>query len=600
MKKHLLSVLFIALFSGISFGQITIAGPTFVKTYNPTWGNWVDDPGNSSGKIYVIPNYSGTNLVYEYSNMANLLSNTIAFTYTLPSNFAGTGHVVWNGNLYYNKTGTNNIVKYNLATQTQLLDVSLPNAGSMNTYHYQWGGYSDIDLAVDEVGLWAIYSTAANSGSVVISQLNPNTLVPMSTQTTSTKPKQQLGQTIMVQGMAYFIDSYSTQNTTISYKFDTGSGVTSTTNIPFSNPASSYLTSLVYNPSTKILFAWNNGGLYTYTVTPNMNILCSAPSNSYCPGANLVVSYTASGTFSAANTFSVELSNAAGSFGSPTTIGTVTSTTSGTIAATIPMTTPPGIGYRIRVVSSVPPVIGTNNGSDITIHPLPNISATASSTSVCLGNTVTLNANGASTYTWTGGVTNGVAFSPTATASYTCSGITSVGCTGGTTAVVGVTVNPLPSLTVTSTSTLLCSGQSATLTASGATTYSWTTGSNTSTTIVNPSSTATFTVAATLNGCNNTTSFTQSVSTCAGINSFSGINPEFKVFPNPNNGEFSLISGTDLSLEILNELGEVVKYVSLNANNEHKVQINGLSSGIYFVKTKGSDFHSSVKIIVTK
>jgi len=61
----------------------------------------------------------------------------------------------------------------------------------------------------------------------------------------------------------------------------------------------------------------------------------------------------------------VELSNAAGSFASPSTIGTLTATGSGTVTATMP-TTAQGTGYRVRVVSTNPAVTGSNNGSNIT------------------------------------------------------------------------------------------------------------------------------------------------------------------------------------------------------------------------------------------
>ena len=61
-------------------------------------------------------------------------------------------------------------------------------------------------------------------------------------------------------------------------------------------------------------------------------------------------------------------SDATGSFASPTNIGTLTSTTSGTINATIPAV-PTGTAYRIRVISSTPAIIGTDNGTDLNINP---------------------------------------------------------------------------------------------------------------------------------------------------------------------------------------------------------------------------------------
>jgi hypothetical protein len=99
--------------------------------------------------------------------------------------------------------------------------------------------------------------------------------------------------------------------------------------------------------------------------------------NSLCAGSNLNVPYTATGTYNTSNTFIGQLSDANGSFATPVNIGSVSSQTSGSITATIPETTPPGTGYRIRVISNDPEVIGADNGSDITVKALPAITCPA-------------------------------------------------------------------------------------------------------------------------------------------------------------------------------------------------------------------------------
>jgi hypothetical protein len=80
----------------------------------------------------------------------------------------------------------------------------------------------------------------------------------------------------------------------------------------------------------------------------------------YCAGGAISVPYTigGSGSFNGGNVFTAELSDAFASFASPTPIGTLTSTTSGTIAAVIPVSTPAGTQYVVRVTSSDPLVIG--------------------------------------------------------------------------------------------------------------------------------------------------------------------------------------------------------------------------------------------------
>ncbi|MBL0031102.1 MAG: hypothetical protein IPP27_02590 [Bacteroidetes bacterium] len=66
--------------------------------------------------------------------------------------------------------------------------------------------------------------------------------------------------------------------------------------------------------------------------------------------------------------FTAQLSDAAGSFTNPVDIGSVTSTTFGSITATIPNSTPAGAGYRIRIVSSSPVRIGDDNLVDLHVN----------------------------------------------------------------------------------------------------------------------------------------------------------------------------------------------------------------------------------------
>ncbi|MCW3078518.1 MAG: hypothetical protein JWO32_3127, partial [Bacteroidetes bacterium] len=69
----------------------------------------------------------------------------------------------------------------------------------------------------------------------------------------------------------------------------------------------------------------------------------------------------------------------------------------------------------------------------------PTVIASPSSTTICNSQSAVLTGGGASTYTWTGGVVNATAFTPTGTASYTVTGTNASGCTN--TAVASVNVN---------------------------------------------------------------------------------------------------------------------------------------------------------------
>lgn len=103
------------------------------------------------------------------------------------------------------------------------------------------------------------------------------------------------------------------------------------------------------------------------------------------PDANVVVPFTVSGSLNPGNTFTAQLSDASGSFVSPVSIGTLVSTTSGNINATISHLTPAGNGYRIRVVSSNPGILGSDNGSDLIVDQFNNSVSPSSTQNINYG-----------------------------------------------------------------------------------------------------------------------------------------------------------------------------------------------------------------------
>lgn len=136
----------------------------------------------------------------------------------------------------------------------------------------------------------------------------------------------------------------------------------------------------------------------------------------------------------------------------------------------------------------------------VTVNPLPAINAGADQP-VCAGSTVTLTAIGGTAYTWDNGITNGVAFTPAATTTYTVTGTDANGCEN--TDQVTVTVNPLPAVNA-GNDVSICAGASTTLSGSGAATYAWDNGV-TDGAAFTPAATATYTVTGTdANGCVNT------------------------------------------------------------------------------------------------
>ncbi len=121
-------------------------------------------------------------------------------------------------------------------------------------------------------------------------------------------------------------------------------------------------------------FAWNAPALASpgtlntgQTISPciTTGLVTGAPFTVDCTAPTTdagSVAFTSSGTFGGGNIYSVQLSDASGSFLSPTVIGTLASTAnSGSINFTIPAATPTGAGYLVRVVSDNP--ISTGSAS---------------------------------------------------------------------------------------------------------------------------------------------------------------------------------------------------------------------------------------------
>ena len=122
----------------------------------------------------------------------------------------------------------------------------------------------------------------------------------------------------------------------------------------------------------------------------------------FCAGDMVKVPYSAAGgAFNPTNIFTAQLSDSAGDFTSYDSIGYAATSSSGTIVGQIPYNVSKSTHYRIRVVSNSPIVIGTDNGSDITIYGLPAGLSGFDST-LCSGTKVTLGQKsvGGVSYSW--------------------------------------------------------------------------------------------------------------------------------------------------------------------------------------------------------
>lgn len=154
-----------------------------------------------------------------------------------------------------------------------------------------------------------------------------------------------------------------------------------------------------------------------------------------------------------------------------------------------------------------------------------------------------------------------------------------------------------PSISATTSSDTLCPGQTATLTATGATNYTWNPiGSTSSTVVVSPTINTNYVLTGSNDGlCFPTTNVTILVTPCAiGVNELDNNNAN--VYPNPAKDILSIDFLTEFSsytIEISNAVGELVLKKELHDKNS-SVNIEALPHGIYFYQL--SHKNTSLKI----
>uniref|UniRef100_A0A8D3C915 Adhesion G protein-coupled receptor L1a n=1 Tax=Scophthalmus maximus TaxID=52904 RepID=A0A8D3C915_SCOMX len=248
-------------------------------------GAWCKDPLQSGDRLYVMPwTPYRTDMLYEYASWEDFKKSRATTTYKLPNRVDGTGFVVYDGAVFYNKERTRNIVKYDLRTRIKSGEAIITNANYHDTSPYRWGGKSDIDLAVDENGLWVIYATESNNGRLVVSQVNPYTLRFEGTWETSFD-KRVASNAFMACGVLYAVrsvyqdDDSEAGGDLVMYAYNTNHAREEPVNIPFPNPYQ-YISSVDYNPRDNQLYVWNNYNIpYTYylSITPPSSVSSPCP-----------------------------------------------------------------------------------------------------------------------------------------------------------------------------------------------------------------------------------------------------------------------------------------------------------------------------------
>ena len=145
--------------------------------------------------------------------------------------------------------------------------------------------------------------------------------------------------------------------------------------------------------------------------------------------------------------------------------GTITAKTATTVTVIAPS------GVVDGVIKVINPAGNVDSTTSFTVVLPPTITASAGTSTICSGTSTTLTGSGGATYSWspatglsaTTGTT--VTASPTVNTTYTVTGVSAEGCSS--TSTVTVTVSPAPSAIIIAPPAAICSGGTATITATG-------------------------------------------------------------------------------------------------------------------------------------
>lgn len=274
-------------------------------------------------------------------------------------------------------------------------------------------------------------------------------------------------------------------------------------------------TTLTASSGNALYYIWSDGGSgsslsgfysQSVTATPSVTTTYTAIANTgasgyYCVGwavttVSVITSFSTNAT--ASNTLLCAGSSATLTASSPGTASyswddggtsTLSSYTSPTVIASPQSTTT----YTLNAALGGSGGCTASSLITLSVVPVPALSLSPGSSTICAGASATLTANatGASTYSWSTGQTGSViVVSPAAPTVYTVSASNGI-CSAQATASVDIAAPPVISVNPAE----ICVGQSATLTATGADSYNWLgSGTSSNTLVVAPTGTSTYTL----------------------------------------------------------------------------------------------------------
>jgi hypothetical protein len=228
----------------------------------------------------------------------------------------------------------------------------------------------------------------------------------------------------------------------------------------------------------------------------------------------------------------------------------------------------------------------------VTVLALPDVNAGADQT-ICSGESVTLNGEGAVSYIWTGGVSNNVAFAPASTATYTVTGTGVNGCENTDQVTVVVNATPVATISVVNDITLAASPAGMN--------YQWI--NCASGTDAPNGSTANFTAIAngsyavivtSAEGCSDQSDC--EIIDAVGLDQLTTI--EMSVQPNPTAGELTVNMPSELTAQaqVFDAQGKLV-IDNAAVSNGSVLNLSNMTTGVYMVRITAADSVQTFRVV---
>ena len=228
----------------------------------------------------------------------------------------------------------------------------------------------------------------------------------------------------------------------------------------------------------------------------------------------------------------------------------------------------------------------------VTVLALPDVNAGADQT-ICSGESVTLNGEGAVSYSWTGGVSNNVAFAPATTATYTVTGTGVNGCENSDQVTVVVNATPVATVSVVNDITLAASPAGMN--------YQWI--NCASGTDAPNGSTANFTAIAngsyavivtSAQGCSDQSDC--EIIDAVGLEQIANI--AISVQPNPTAGELSIAMPSELTAQaqVFDAQGKLV-IDNAAVSNGSLLNLSNMTTGVYMVRITAADSVQTFRVV---